>query len=88
MQISIEHRLFSFMPINWRGKPLTSYRTIVELAAATTTEAGLRVQPEWDQGYYATGVEVSDEQLAAVPLKGHDWHPSWNYDIVPKPDRR
>jgi transposase len=78
----VEHRLFSFVTINWRGKPLTSYRTIVELAAATTTETGLRVCAEWDQGSYPTGVEVTDQQLAAVPLTGHAWHPDWNYDLV------
>jgi hypothetical protein len=84
----VEHRLFSFITINWRGKPLTSYRTIVELAAATTTEAGLRVLAEWDEGYYPTGVEVTDKQLAAVPLTGHDWHPDWNYDITATPAYR
>ncbi|MGH9041609.1 MAG: ISAzo13 family transposase [Acidimicrobiia bacterium] len=84
----IEHRMFSFITINWRGKPLTSYRTIVELAAGTTTDTGLRIHAEWDQGYYPTGIDVTDEQLAAVPLTGHDWHPDWNYDIAPKPAHR
>lgn len=84
----VEHRLFSFVTINWRGKPLTSYRTIVELVAGTTTETGLRVQAEWDHGYYPTGVEVTNEQLAAVPLAGHEWHPEWNYDLSPKRRRQ
>jgi hypothetical protein len=84
----VEHRMFSFITINWRGKPLTSYRTIVELAAATTTDTGLRILAEWDQGYYPTGVEVSDEELAAIPLSEHEWHPEWNYDIAAKPTRR
>jgi Rhodopirellula transposase DDE domain len=84
----VEHRLFSFITVNWRGKPLTSYMTVVELAAGTTTQTGLRVQAEWDQGYYPTGTQVSDEQLAAVPLTGHDWHPDWNYDLAAKPPRR
>lgn len=78
----VEHRLFSFVTINWRGRPLTSYRTIVELAAATTTETGLRVQAEWDQGYYPLGVEISDAELAALPIVGHDWHGEWNYEIA------
>ena len=65
----VEHRLFSFITINWRGRPLTSYRAIVELAAATTTEAGLRVRAEWDQGSYPLSVEVSDAELAALPLE-------------------
>jgi len=80
----VEHRLFSFVTINWRGRPLTSYRTIVELAAATTTETGLRVQAEWDQGYYPLGVEISDAELASLPIAGHDWHGEWNYDILPR----
>lgn len=84
----VEHRLFSFVTINWRGKPLTSYRTVVELVAGTTTETGLRVQAEWDQGYYPTGVQITDEQLAAVPLGGHEWHPEWNYDLASKPRRK
>ncbi len=83
----VEHRLFSFITINWRGKPLTSYRTIVELAAGTTTHTGLRVQAEWDHGYYPTGTKITDQQLDAVPLTGHDWHPDWNYTITPNLDR-
>jgi hypothetical protein len=80
----VEHRLFSFITINWRGKPLTSYRAIVELAAATTTRTGLRVQAEWDHGTYPTGTKITDAQLAAIPLTRHDWHPDWNYDLHPQ----
>ena len=80
----VEHRLFSFITINWRGKPLTSYQTIVELVAGTTTETGLRVHAEWDQGYYPTGTQITDTELAAIPLTGHDWHPEWNYDLTTK----
>jgi hypothetical protein len=79
----IEHRMFSFITKNWRGRPLTSYQVIVELVAATTTETGLRILAEWDQGYYPTGIEVTDDQLAALPLSGHDWHPEWNYNLLP-----
>jgi hypothetical protein len=79
----VEHRLFSFITKNWRGRPLTCYRTIVELIGATKTKSGLRVLAEWDQGYYPTGVEISDEQLADVPLQPHDWHGEWNYTIAP-----
>lgn len=79
----VEHRLFSFITKNWRGRPLTSYRIIVELAAATTTQTGLRVQAEWDQGYYPTGVKITDEQLAALPLTSHEFHGDWNYDLAP-----
>ncbi len=79
----VEHRMFSFITKNWRGKPLTSYQVIVELVAATTTETGLRILAEYDQGYYPTGVEVTDTELAALPLRRHDWHPDWNYDLTP-----
>jgi hypothetical protein len=85
----VEHRMFSFITKSWRGKPLTSYQVIVELVAATTTTTGLRILAEWDQGYYPTGTEVSDAQLAGLPLTGHDWHPEWNYDLKPpKPSRK
>ncbi len=79
----MERWLFSFITKNWRARPLTSYRTIVELIGATKTKSGLRVLAEWDQGSYPTGVKVTDEQLAAVPLRPHDWHGEWNYTITP-----
>jgi transposase len=79
----IEHRMFSFITKNWRGRPLTSYRTIVELIAATTTDTGLRIAAEWDQGDYPRGIKVTKAQLAAVPIEPHDWHGEWNYDILP-----
>jgi len=79
----IEHRLFSFISMNWRGKPLTTYRTVVELIAATTTQTGLSVQADFDEGYYPTGVKVTDAELAAVPLRPHEFHPDWNYTILP-----
>ena len=75
--------MFSFITRNWRGKPLTSYQVIVELVAATTTETGLRILAEWDQGNYPTGIEITDAELVALPLTGHDWHPEWNYDLSP-----
>ena len=81
----VEHRLFSFITKNWRGRPLTSYRVIVELITATTTKSGLKVFAEWDQGYYPTGVKVTDDELAAVPIKAHTWHGEWNYSIAPSP---
>ena len=80
--------MFSFITQNWRGKPLTSYQVIVDLVAATTTATGLRILAEWEQGEYPKGIEVTDAELAAVPLKGHDWHPEWNYDITPAPHLR
>jgi hypothetical protein len=80
----IEHRLFSFITINWRGRPLRSYRTIVQLIAATTTDAGLKVRAELDEKKYPKGVKVSDDQLAAVNLSCHAFHGDWNYTISPR----
>ena len=80
----IEHRLFSFITINWRGKPLRSYRTIVQLIGATRTEAGLRVRAELDKKKYPKGVKVTDAQLASVNLTPHEFHGDWNYTISPR----
>jgi hypothetical protein len=80
----IEHRLFSFITINWRGKPLRSYRTIVQLISATTTDAGLKVRAELDENKYPKGVKVSDLQMAAVNLTRHSFHGDWNYTVSPK----
>lgn len=82
----IEHRLFSFITMNWRGRPLTSLRTIIELISATTTEAGLKVQAAHDPTWYPTGVKITDAVLAAVPLAAHDWHGEWNYTITAQSD--
>ncbi|MFN0137893.1 MAG: ISAzo13 family transposase [Phycisphaerae bacterium] len=79
----IEHRLFSFITQNWRGKPLRSFKTIVQLIAATTTAAGLTVRAELDENKYPKGVKVSDAELAAVRLTGHEFHGDWNYTIAP-----
>jgi hypothetical protein len=79
----IEHRLFSHISTNWRGRPLVSHEVIVKLIGATRTRSGLRVQAELDQGNYPLGVKVSDRELAAVPLRRHDWHGEWNYTVLP-----
>jgi len=71
----VEHRLFSFISMNWRGKPLTTYRTVVEVIAATTTRTGLTVQAGLDTASYPIGVKITDNQLEVVPLERHDWHP-------------
>ena len=81
----IEHRLFSFITMNWRGRPLTSYRTIVELIGATTTKTGLTVRSQLDERYYPTGVKIPDQDFAALPVTAHDWHGEWNYTIHPPP---
>jgi transposase len=81
----IEHRLFSFISKNWRGKPLISLAVIVSLIGATTTETGLTVKCVVDQNEYKKGVEVSDEELAKVNLYKDDFHGEWNYSILPFP---
>jgi hypothetical protein len=81
----IEHRLFSHITMNWRGRPLTSHDVIVSAIAATTTRAGLTVRAGLDPGSYPEGAKVSDEQLAALPLDRHDWHGDWNYTLRPEP---
>ena len=78
----IEHRLFSFISINWRGRSLTDIRTIVELIAATKTKTGLTVQCGYDPNWYPTGVKISDSDYAAIPLRPHEWHGEWNYSIA------
>ena len=80
----IEHRLFSFITLNWRGKPLRSFKTIVQLIAATTTTTGLTVRAELDKNKYPKGVKTSDAQLAAINLTRHEFHGDWNYTITPQ----
>ena len=79
----IEHRLFSFITQNWRGKPLVTHQVIVELIAATATKTGLKVYSRLDERIYATGRRISDKQLAAVNLEPDAWHGEWNYTIHP-----
>jgi hypothetical protein len=79
----IEHRMFSFISINWRGKPLTSLEVIVNLIAGTTTTTGLKIQAKLDANSYAKGVEVPDDVLAAVQLIPARFHGEWNYRIAP-----
>ena len=79
----IEHRLFCHITQNWRGRPLISHEVILNLIAATTTQTGLTVQAELDEGRYPTGIKVSDDELAQVNLKPDEFHGDWNYRIVP-----
>ena len=80
----IEHRLFSFSPQNWRGKPLLSHEVVVNLISATTTRTGLKVYARLDPREYPKDVKASDEQLAAVELTGDGFHPEWNCRIKPR----
>ena len=81
----IEHRLFSFITINWRGKPLVSLETIINLIGATTNHSGLEVYARLDDGTYPDKIRVSDAELNAVNLHRHRFHPEWNYTIKPRP---
>jgi transposase len=80
----IEHRLFSFITQNWRGKPLISHEVIVSLIAATTTRTGLRVGCAMDMSEYPAGIEVDEAELADVRITRDDFHGEWNYSIRPK----
>jgi hypothetical protein len=80
----IEHRLFSHVTLNWRGRPLTSHEVVVNAIAATTTRTGLKVRAELDTRSYPTGVRISDAQLQALPLHPHEWHGNWNYSLLPQ----
>ena len=79
----IEHRLFSFISLNWRGQPLISHEVIVNLIAATTTSTGLKVQAQLDTDPYPKGVKVPDEEFATIRLTRDDFHGEWNYVISP-----
>ena len=81
----IEHRLFSFISQNWRGKPLVSHQVIVNLIAATTTKTGLRVRAEVDTGKYPKGIKVSNTEVASIRLEREEFHGEWNYTILPRP---
>ncbi len=80
----IEHRMFCFITKNWRGRPLTSHQTIVELISNTTTDAGLVVRAAIDENEYETGIKISDEELSQVKLKRSEFHGEWNYTIRPR----
>jgi hypothetical protein len=80
----IEHRLFSFITQNWRGKPLVSHEVIVNLIAATKTKTGLHVKSRLDIAKYPKGVKVSKEEFAAIHLHPDDFHGDWNYTIQPR----
>jgi hypothetical protein len=84
----IEHRLFSHITMNWRGRPLVSHRVVVELIAATATATGLEVEARLDTGSYPTKVKVSKEQMEQVRLHPHEFHGEWNYTIEPSAIKR
>ena len=85
----VEHRLFSHISMNWRGRPLTSHEVIVETIAATTTNTGLTVHAELDRATYPTGVKIPDQEMKDLETKSilarHDFHGEWNYTLHPEP---
>lgn len=84
----VEHRLFSQITQNWRGKPLTSHDVVVNLIANTSTTKGLKVRCNLDTNRYEKGIKVSDDELAQVNLKRNDFHGEWNYEIAPVSDEK
>lgn len=82
----IEHRLFSQITMNWRGRPLTSHETIFNLIGATTTDTGLVVTATLDTGSYPTGIKISDHEMQALPITRHEFHGDWNYTLHPTRD--
>ncbi len=79
----IEHRLFSAISMNWRGRPLVSHEVIVNLIGATTSRSGLKVHAERDSGSYPLGVKITKAQIDALPLTRHEFHGDWNYTLRP-----
>lgn len=80
----IEHRMFSFVTKNWRGRPLDSLATVVNLIANTTTEAGLHIEADIDGTVYEKGIAVSDEEMGSLNIKRDKFHGEWNYKIMPQ----
>jgi len=79
----IEHRLFSYISQNWRGRPLLSHEVVVNLIANTKTKQGLKVRAKLDTNQYPSGIKITDEEMAAVLLKPEKFHGEWNYNILP-----
>ncbi len=80
----IEHRMFSYITQNWRGRPLISHEVIIHLIANTTTSMGLTIRAELDRGTYPTGIKISDKELARLTLEADDFHADWNYELLPQ----
>jgi hypothetical protein len=80
----IEHRMFSYISQNWRGKPLVSIETIVNLIGSTKTKKGLTIQTSVDTKEYTKGTKITDEEIAALSLKREQFHGDWNYTLFPK----
>src|SRR5580704_5154816 len=80
----IEHRMFSFISMNWKGEPLVSFETVVKMISATKTQKGLRVKAVLDKGRYQTGVKIGEEQMKELNIQPHKQNPEWNYSLLPR----
>ena len=80
----IEHRLFSYISMNWRARPLVSFRVIVDLISATTTDTGLTVRCQLDTNAYPKGIAISERDMAAINIARDNFHGDWNYTIRPR----
>lgn len=80
----VEHRVFSFISLTWKGEPLWSYETILQLIGATKTKAGLKVKAVLDKNQYLTGIKISDEEMKQLRIRRHKIHPAWNYTLLPR----
>ena len=81
----VEHRLFSFISMNWRGQPLVSYEAVVKLIGGTTTKSGLQVKAMLDTHDYEPGQKITDAEMQTLHLQRHTFHGDWNYTLVPRP---
>ncbi len=80
----IEHRMFSFISMNWKGEPLVSYETVVNMISATTTKSGLKIKAQLDKNKYETGIKISDKEMKRLKIQPHQLYPQWNYTIFPR----
>jgi len=80
----IEHRMFSFISMNWKGEPLVSFETVVKMISATKTQQGLKIKAVLDKSRYETGVKISPKQMKELNIKPHKQNPEWNYSLLPR----
>jgi Rhodopirellula transposase DDE domain len=80
----VEHRLFSYISLTWKGQPLWSYESVINLIGATRTRSGLKVKAVLDTNEYETGLIISDEEMRALRIRRHKTHPEWNYTLSPR----
>lgn len=84
----IEHRMFSFISMNWKGEPLINYETVVNMISATTTKSGLKIKAQLDRNKYETGIKVSDREMKELKIQHYQLHPESNYTIFPRESSR